>query len=274
MFVGDVRCAITGRGVSWKLSGGSAWLSTLTNVAKNRQVRRAINRSACASTTESGSAGAVFLGMLIQRATTGDATHSARNGSATGSASGRAIATTTATSADSDTLPAIRRQKPRRSRRRPAFACAAVTHSNRRRCVTYTRTSVRTIASPITHAWCASIVIVRPICDAASTMSRPTARAWLRFEIPRPRGITPPSTNNDAGTAIVATTNALHTAGDPPGTSQATSSVSTAARAESVRRRLSSIFQRPITGTRRPRIHGRSCQSPRPQRCWRAVATP
>ena len=52
---------------------------------------------------------------------------------------------------------------------------------------------------------------------------------------------------------------------------------------ESVRRRLSSIFQRPIAedcrapitrgGSRRPKIHGSSCQSPRAQRCWRAAAT-
>jgi hypothetical protein len=49
MFVGDVRCATTGLGVSWKLSGGKAWSSGVTNVAKYRHVRRAINRSAPAS---------------------------------------------------------------------------------------------------------------------------------------------------------------------------------------------------------------------------------
>ena len=47
--------------------------------------------------------------------------------------------------------------------------------------------------------------------------------------------------------------------------------------AESVRRRLSIIFQRPSSGHAAPRagprIQGRSCQSPRAQRCWRSVAT-
>ena len=53
--------------------------------------------------------------------------------------------------------------------------------------------------------------------------------------------------------------------------------------ADSVRRRLSSIFQRPIAGIARarrsapasrprPKIHGSNCQSPRAQRCWRARA--
>ena len=52
--------------------------------------------------------------------------------------------------------------------------------------------------------------------------------------------------------------------------------------ADSVRRRLSTIFQRampghgragarPLASRARPRIHGRSCQSPRAQRCWRAA---
>ena len=54
--------------------------------------------------------------------------------------------------------------------------------------------------------------------------------------------------------------------------------------ADSDRRRLSSIFQRPIAGTLprgrrsalcgpRPRIQGSSCQSPRAQRWWRRAAT-
>jgi len=49
-----------------------------------------------------------------------------------------------------------------------------------------------------------------------------------------------------------------------------------AAGAESVRRRLSNIFQRPMAGIRplpRSNIHGSNCQSPRAQRCWRAAAT-
>jgi hypothetical protein len=56
--------------------------------------------------------------------------------------------------------------------------------------------------------------------------------------------------------------------------------------ADSERRRLSSIFHRPMSGIRpcprlcvaapaslRPKIQGSSCQSPRTQRCWRNDAT-
>ena len=176
MFVGDVRCATTGLGASWKLSGGKPWSSGPTNVAKNRHVRRAINRRARASSNDSCSALAIRRGTLMKRATAGAASHSSRNGSAAGHASGRIHATATVAAAASATPPAMRRQKPRRSRRSPAFACAAVTHSSNRRRVMYTRSSVRTIASLMSHAWCASIVIVSPIRDAASTMSLPTAR--------------------------------------------------------------------------------------------------
>ena len=80
MFVGDVRCATTGLGVSWKLSGGKAWSSGPTNVAKYRHVRRAINRSAPASASVSGSVAAMVRGRLIQRATAGAATHSSEKG--------------------------------------------------------------------------------------------------------------------------------------------------------------------------------------------------
>src|SRR5713226_360998 len=225
MFVGDVRCATTGLGVSWKLSGGNAWSSGPTNVAKNRHVRRAIDRRARTSSDESGWVTAVLRGTLIHRATAGDTAHSIRKGSAAGQASGRPHATATDAAPASATPPPIRWQKPRRSRRRPAFACAAVTHSSSLRCVTYTRTSVRTIASLISQAWCVSIVIVNPICEAARTASLPTARAWLRFEMPRRRGINPLRTGKSEGTAMVARTNALHTAGDVPGTVHATTSV-------------------------------------------------
>src|SRR2546425_782450 len=130
MLVGDVRCATTGLGVSWKLSGGNAWSWGPTNVGKNRHVRRATNRRARASAAERGWVGAVLRGTLIQRATAGEAAHRTKKGSAAGQASGRPHATATAAATASATPPPIRRQKPRRSRRSPALACAAVTHSS------------------------------------------------------------------------------------------------------------------------------------------------
>ena len=72
----------------------------------------------------------------------------------------------------------------------------------------------------------------------------------------------------------------------PPriGSSQPISMARSAAGAESERRRLSSSFHRPINGSgvfgepslalsRKPKIQGSNCQSPRTQRCWRAAAT-
>ena len=44
--VGEVRWASAGTGSSWKLSGGSMLSAAVTKVSKNRQVRRAISRSA------------------------------------------------------------------------------------------------------------------------------------------------------------------------------------------------------------------------------------
>src|SRR6266850_6709792 len=108
MFVGDVRCATTGLGTSWKLSGGKAWSSGPTNVVKKRHVRRATRRRARASAAESGWVGALLRGTLIHRATAGDTAHSIRKGSAAGQASGRPHATATAAAAASATPPPIR----------------------------------------------------------------------------------------------------------------------------------------------------------------------
>jgi hypothetical protein len=108
-FVGEVRCATTGFGSSWKLSGGRAWCSAPTNVSKNRQVRRAINRRARASAAGRGFARTASLERLIQRATKGDITHSARKGRTTGQTSGRTAATTAAAAVASATPPLMRR---------------------------------------------------------------------------------------------------------------------------------------------------------------------
>ena len=83
MFVGEVRCATTGRGSSWKLSGGSPWSSGPTNVSKNRQVRRAVRRSGAMSAADSCSAAVSAGGWLTHLATRGDSSHSTMNGAAT-----------------------------------------------------------------------------------------------------------------------------------------------------------------------------------------------
>src|SRR2546429_9408237 len=109
LFGGEARCPTAGFGSSWNLWGGRACSSGPTNVAKNRHVRRAINRRARASPDDSGVVLAVSRGGLIHRATAGDAAHSSSKGSATDQASARPHATTAAAATASLTRPPIRR---------------------------------------------------------------------------------------------------------------------------------------------------------------------
>ena len=95
-------------------------------------------------------------------------------------------------------------------------------------------------------------------------------------------GITSVSAGTREGSARAPNTNPVHTSGELWGSVQPATSVSQAAGADSVRRRLSIIFHMPMTGIRVRRvaaaavplmIQGSSCQSPRAQRCCRAAAT-
>ena len=85
-------------------------------------------------------------------------------------------------------------------------------------------------------------VIHSAIWEAASAKLRPTARMWVRLEIPDRLGITSANAGRKAGTAIVARTNVVHTSGRRWGSVQPAASVSHAAGADRVRRRLSTIF--------------------------------
>src|SRR5258706_10270179 len=86
------------------------------------------------------------------------------------------------------------------------------------------------------------------------------------------------------GRGMVASKNTAKMGGDVNGNIHPATKVKNAAGAVSVRRRLSSIFQRfigeidartraPHVFCARPKIQGSNCQSPRAQRCWRAAAT-
>ena len=77
--------------------------------------------------------------------------------------------------------------RPITSRADPAFACAAVSHSSFRRRVTYRRTSVRAMASLISHAWWARNVTLSAICEAASAKlcRRPAGGSAWRCPAPR-----------------------------------------------------------------------------------------
>ncbi|HSD10450.1 MAG TPA: hypothetical protein VLF14_05680, partial [Candidatus Binatia bacterium] len=69
-----------------------------------------------------------------------------------------------------------------------------------------------------------------------------TARACARFEIPRRRGMMPRRVGKSAGIAIVANTKAVQIRGLANGRVQAASNAKIVAGAESVRRKLSTIF--------------------------------
>ena len=222
--------------------------------------------------------------MLIQRATAGAAIHSAPNGIAAHKACGRATATAKSAAKATRTLATMRPYVASRLRSTACLACAAVTHCSKLRRVKIKRTSVRTIASVISHAWYAINVMVKPICDAPSDRSERRSRKWLRLEMPLSREFNPTRKGINEGIAIVASTKRVHIQGDTCGTIHPANMSSSMQGAESVRRRLSSIFQRLIAGIetlRRsslesppcPKIHGKSCQSPRAQRCCLAAET-
>ena len=191
MLVGEVRWATTGFGSSWKLSGGRKWSSGPTKVSKKRQVRRAVERRICA--LRAGEQLGRRRARRAARPSGRPAGRAPRPG-----ANGAAIAACCRAQRArrgrrprrrGSTRPPCADRPPVRSRARPDLAWAAVIHSRRRRRVRYRRTSVRTIASAISHAWWARKVMPRAIWVDASAKLRPTLRMWVRFETPDRPGI-------------------------------------------------------------------------------------
>src|SRR5436190_20515701 len=128
MFVGEVRCATTGCGSSWKLSGGRPASAGPTKVSKNLQVRRAVARSVLASWGASRGVDEAPGGRLTHRAARGDSAHSSRNGAATAALPGRATATTIPAVTARTSAPRMRRYTPVISRDMSDLAWAAVVH--------------------------------------------------------------------------------------------------------------------------------------------------
>src|SRR5476651_1369677 len=87
MLVGEVREAMTGAGVSWKLSGGSQFSPAVTKVSKKCQVVRAVRRRK-SSWPRFNSGSDDSIGWLIHQAIHGAASQRPRKGSATGHWSG------------------------------------------------------------------------------------------------------------------------------------------------------------------------------------------
>ena len=166
------------------------------------------------------------------------------------------------------------------------LACAAVIHSSRSRRLTTSRNSVRTIAShhqpglmgeerdeqarsgrSARHDIRAERADMAAQGDAGVPRQQRASDRQERRQRDDEQRRSPSRRARPAAAAV-----------------QPASSARIAAGADSERRRLSNIFQRPIAGTKRallrapvpvarPSIHGSNCQSPRAQRCWRAAAT-
>ena len=118
---------------------------------------------------------------------------------------------------------------------------------------------------------------------SAVRRSAPSASKWLRSVTPARRGTMAPATGMRGGSRIVSRTQPVHTDAAANGNTNPASKANMQAGADNVRRRLSSILQRPIAGMAprvrsvpatgpRPKIHGSNCQSPRAQRWWRAAS--
>ena len=160
-----------------------------------------------------------------------------------------------------------------------AAVVAAVSHSSIRRFVTTRRTSVTPMACAASHAWNARNITLRNTCARAVTASRRRLRRNTGIDCARPGPTSSrPRTGRscDAATPIAAIVQNQRAPGSTvhPATSKSSSVGDTR-----LRRRLSKIFQRPMSGTGfrlRPRCDGtngnsqkRICQSPRTQRCCR-----
>ena len=159
----------------------------------------------------------------------------------------------------------------------PNLERAAVTHSSKFLCVIKRRTRVRRIASDISQVWYArNVTVNRPGTHRAPDRRTRRENGFL-FEIPFRRGYSPVKNGRRAGIATFARISPVHSQREADGSSQLTISVRKAAGANRVRRRLSRIFHRPIAGMTNgfgfpgrephPKRKGRSCQSPRAQRC-------
>ena len=133
------------------------------------------------------------------------------------------------------------------------------------------------MASAISQAWCASRVTESNTCPVANRIFSPKPRSCWNQRSPRNNATKLSRSATSAGTASAVTTSATHMPCGALGNAHERTSSMSAAGADSVRRRLSNIFQRPMAEISRPcdpSIQGSSCQSPRAQRCCRAAATP
>jgi len=275
MFVGEVRCATVGAGVSWKLSGGRSFSAAVTNVSKKLHVRRAMTRSSASCSGVPGSS-IGWCSRLTRWATTGARNQSTAGTAATRRWTGPRRAATTSRRTGATRPPAITWTK-RRSVPLACFcAAAAVVHSSRLRREKAIRQRVRAMASTIIHAWWARKVTVRTPIARPFPASCASACTWLRAVTPLRRRTSAGASGMSGGRMNEVTIRRSHARAPCAGSSAtAARRPTTCSGATSERRRLSPIFHSAsaLSPSRRRRIHGSSCQSPRVHRCTRDAWT-
>ena len=250
-----------------------------TKVSKNRQVRRAIRRNSSSSEVDRTDRAAIDGARLTHSAKIGAVSHSKPNGTANTHDCGAIAMAPTARTARkhraADHLPIepadAQTRHSARLRSRGPFEKIAMRH-------------VQSHQGP--HQGIAHLpgVVGQKDNRQAALQSRQLQLRNEGLEVTAQRNSGSVRDHQEqrwAGTRVWRWWKAP--ADSPPapagiGNSQLEQSASSVTGATSERRRLSSILNRPISGTdcRRfdsPMIHGNSCQSPRVQRCWRLDAT-
>ena len=280
MLVGEVRWATTGLGSSWKLSGGRAWSSGPTNVveepprpaggqAERARVRGDERLGASRSVARAGSSSEP---PRARQPTAGE-----RAARGPGLRAGRTRRPTAARGQASAAAPSGGRSRAR-SRREPGLGLRR-RHPFQQPAARHVHAGERP-HDRVGHqpGLCASIVSVSAdLRGGQHEVPADRARRGCAWRCRAAAGSRRPAPAGARACAMVARTKRVHTRARRPAASTRRGASGTSAGADNVRRRLSSIFQRPIS--RDPRrvaaeIHGSSCQSPRAQRCWRAAATP
>ena len=152
MLVGDVRWATTaaGRPGSCRAAARGRWCRRTSRRTARSGARSTQRATSC---VDSRPVRRSPPGKLIWRAIHGAASHSTTNGATIHAAPGFGRDDAHADDGSEHDAAGHLPVEAARSRSRSAFTCAAVCHSSRCRRVTSIRTSVRTIASTMSHAW-------------------------------------------------------------------------------------------------------------------------
>ena len=110
------------------------------------------------------------------------------------------------------------------------------------------RTKVMKIASSINQVCCASKITTTKLLASAQTTLSPTSRQWVSKDTPRRGAVNALAIARIVGSDKAVSTKLVNNKTGALGISQITTNDKNAAGEDNERRKLSSIFQRPIIG--------------------------